>query len=599
MRPASWLLAAVALIALALIAPAQELDSSQLPAGALVASDGPLPTFLPADEAFRLEYGWRDDRTLQVRWVMPPGYYLYRKQMSLQGDGFEAAQLPPGKLKHDEFFGESEVYYGELSVPMRLQADAPDSLQLQLRWQGCAEAGLCYPPEKTTLVFGRPNSDLASAPARADSLPQAEDQRLAAQLSDGALWLNLLLFVGLGLLLAFTPCVLPMVPILSSLLVGAGAVSRGRNLALSASYVLAMALTYAAAGAAAAATGASLQSALQTPWVLIAFSMLMVALALSMFGLYELRLPTALNNWLTRTSNKQQGGNLAGVAMMGMLSALIVGPCVAPPLIGVLVYISQSGNLLVGALTLFALGIGMGLPLMFAGAALGEALPRAGGWMQQISRFFGFGLLGLAVWFLERLVSAQVAAALWGTLAVVAGLWLFSGSVPRLAAAQTGLQRAVQLVLLLLALLILLWGGAQLGNASGWVQVRFGPSAPTEAFVPDAEIHSLAQFKAVLAAEDKPVILDFYADWCVECKQMEARVFPDPKVQRALRRWHLVRADVTANDAVAKELLRHYGVLGPPTLLFFDAADNERRGRRGIGYLSADQLVQRLEAPER
>ena len=555
-----------------------------------------LSRFLPVDQAFKLEYGWQDKDTLALGWQIADDYYLYREQMKVESDGFVVPPKPAGVDKVDEFFGATEVYYQQVNLLLPVAQYAGDQLTLQLHWQGCAEAGLCYPPQKRTLTLYRPGFGGDSAGGMpAPQLSLAADEQIASQLAGGSIWYSLLLFLGFGLLLTFTPCVLPMVPILSGLLVGAGTISRPRAMALSGAYVLAMASTYAVAGVAAAASGASLQVAMQSPLVLIGFSAVIVALALSMFGLYDLQVPARLQTWLNSKSGGKRGGSLTGAATMGFLSALIVGPCVAPPLVGALLYIGQTGDMVLGGLALFSLGLGMGLPLMLFGAALGSLLPAAGAWMERIKLLFGFGLLGLAVWFIERLLSAPWQAAVWALFWLGLAVWLLLGCWRfwRQAAAASGqgnvagrriwlaLQGAGGAASLLAAVLMTLAA----------VQARTADTV--DLF--DAQVRSLPQLQALLPQQSKPVMLDFYADWCIECKLMERHVLTDPQVSRALDAVVLVRADVTANDTAEVALMKHYGVLGPPTVLFFDSDGAEMRGLRLTGYADAATLLAHLQ----
>ena len=605
------LAALLALSSLLLAAPAlAQQEPGGEPPGAL-----PFPAqalgegkFLHPDRAFRFQYGWQDPQTLGLHWEIAPRYYLYRKRLVAQGRHLELQPPPQGQWLTDEFFGESEVYRDQLRLQLRLDeaaqaADsaASDCLQVRLQWQGCADDGLCYTPQRRTLTLARPgapddaaclrDAGLAVAdggPGSDPSLnggsapPLAEDQALSARLAAGALLPNLLLFFGLGILLTFTPCVLPMVPIVSGILAGAQDLTRARSLWLTGIFVLSMALVYAGAGAVAATTGASLQAALQAPWVLSAFALLMAALALASFGLYQLRLPARLTNLLHGLSRRQRGGGTAGVAAMGALSALIAAPCITPPLIGALLYIAQTGDTPTGALALFAMGLGMGVPLLLVGAALGALLPRAGAWMQLINGALGFALLGLSLWFLDRIPALhQAVGYLWALLAVAA-----------LAGLTLGLHRLGKRVLPAAAALA---GTAAIALfAAGGATLPWRPGPASTAFAPHLQATSLEQVRQQIAASDKPVILDFYADWCVECRLMERDVFAQPRIRRLLREWTLVRVDITANDAAARRLLREYGVIGPPTLIFAAPDGREARALRALGFVGADALERRL-----
>ncbi len=579
---------------------------------------------LRVEQAFVPSTVWTGERSLTVRWDIAEGYYLYRDQLEITGPGVQSAPTPAGVVKQDPYFdGPLEVYYGSVGVPVRLAENAGGDAPLMLRWQGCAEDVLCYPPQSAALRWAAPQQPveiellgIPSAPrtaAAAGPAPSvAEDQQLAQQLGSGGLLWNLIVFFGLGLLLALTPCVLPMVPILSSLIVGAGEISRARSLALSLTYVLPMALTYALAGVAAAYFGTNLQAVLQTPWVLWSFSALFVLLGLSMFGLYEIQVPQRLQTWLSYQSDRAQGGSLVGAAGMGLLSALIVGPCVAPPLVGALIYITQSGDMALGGLALLALGLGMGAPLVLVGALLGSVLPRVGAWMEQIKWLFGFVLFGLALWFIERVVDADTAALLWGALLCLAAAWLLMGeradsagageageagpagifrnsAGPRTAAAM----RLLGLVRPAAGLAALVWALLFFAQSAGGAGLGLAASASAGGGL--ITVRSAAELDAVLERQDDPVVLDFYADWCIECRAMEAEILPRPDVRAALSGWVFVKADVTENSPANQTLLDRYGVLGPPTVLFFNGADAELRALRITGAPSAEQLIQILE----
>lgn len=599
------LLALSSLLLAAIPAQAQQGQTGELPA-ALPFPAQPLGEgkFLHPDQAFRFQYGWQDPQTLGLHWEIAPRYYLYRKRLVAEGRHLALQAPPQGEWLTDEFFGESEVYRDQLRLQLRLDQGAPaaadgDCLQVRLQWQGCADDGLCYTPQRRTLTLARPGMPEDAACLRdvglavADGGPDspsadggggglAEDQALFARLAGGALLPSLLLFFGLGILLTFTPCVLPMVPIVSGILAGARDLTRARSLWLTGIFVLAMSLVYAGAGAIAATTGASLQAALQAPWVLSAFALLMVALALASFGLYQLRLPARLTNLLDSLSRRQRGGGEAGVAAMGALSALIAGPCVTPPLVGALLYIAQTGDTLTGALALFAMGLGMGVPLLLVGAALGTLLPRAGAWMQLINGALGFALLGLALWFLDRIPALhQAVGYLWALLAVAA-----------LAGLSLGLHRLGRRILPAIAALA---GTAALALfAVSGATLPWRPGPESAALRPDLHASTLQQVRRQIAASDKPVVLDFYADWCVECRLMEKDVFAQPQIRQLLRGWTLVRVDITANDAAARRLLREYGVIGPPTLIFAAPDGREARALRAVGFVDAQALQRRL-----
>ncbi len=569
------------------------------------ASENP---FLPVDEAFRIQPGEivvEDGATaLKLRWDIADGYYLYRHRFEFTvtepaGLSLGEVELPEGKHKIDEYFGEIQAYYHgvEARLPM-LSAPVPDRIRVSVRYQGCADKGLCYPPQNREIDFELAATDDASlsfdeskAPTSQDRQP--EQDRLAGLIGGGN-WLSIIgQFYLLGLLLAFTPCVLPMVPILSGVIVGLDKQrSAGLAFMLSLSYVLAMAFAYALFGAIAGLFGHNLQAAMQAPAVLISFSALFVALSLSMFGVYKLQLPSSLQTRLSEISSKQKGGTLIGAALMGFFAALIVGPCVAPPLAGALLYIGQTGDPVGGGMALFSMGLGMGTPLLALGTLEGRFLPKAGAWMTRINHLFGFLLLGVAVWLLSRIASPLLIMLMWGALTL--GLGVYLGALSR--SERTGWQQLEQTVgLLALVYGVLILVGASLGGTDPLrplVHTKTGSQA-LHAGVQFNRIKSHADLQAALASSDKPVMLDFYADWCVACKDMESKVFTDPAVANLMSQMHLLQADVTANDATDQALMRRLGVIGPPTMIFYQNG-TEHTTSRLVGELTASDFAAHL-----
>lgn len=591
---------------------------------ALAAGTASSNDFLSVGEAFTYDVSVNADDTLTVSWTIADGYYLYRHQFDFAGRPTPVVDvgMPHGQPIEDEFFGKSEVYHDSVAV----RVDPGNAQTVELTWQGCAEAGLCYPPQRATLDLAGYNlgggtaapvdsndegagTTTAQAKAgRSDAL--GEDQSLAAQLSDSNTAWVLLVFFGLGLLLVFTPCVLPMVPILTSLIVGSGARGR-RGLTLSLAYVLPMALTYALLGVAAALAGANLQAALQTPWVLGAFALVFVALALAMFGVYELQLPAALRNRLDRASSAQRGGSLGGAAVMGALSALIVGPCMTAPLAGALLFIAESGDVLIGGSALFALGLGMGAPLVLAGSLGARFLPRPGPWMNGVKAVFGFVLLGMALWFVARVTPASWMLGLWGAWLLAIGTTLYQVA---LRAAQAKLPLAM--IARVAGLLIGLWGALLVIGAAGGASDPMRPLAfagapanTTDAggeagaqtddfmarFEPVSDLDALDAQVAKAGENGRWTVVDFYADWCISCKVIESEVFGDARVQAALADVQLLRPDVTDNDAADRALMGHYGVVGPPTLLLIGPDGEEARSARIVGELNAEAFLDHLE----
>jgi len=564
--------------------------------------------FLPPEQAFLFDPVVDNGRvTLNLR--VHPGYYLYRDKtkVTLEGaaSGVTAAlEMPVGEDHEDEFFGKQRVFRGDVALIATLSASLPadTAAVLRVQYQGCADAGLCYPPQTKLVPLGTGGRASAIAEPSTNAAAGAalsEQDRLAEVIRSGSIVVLLGTFLLLGLALTFTPCVLPMIPILSGIIAGQGArATPARAFGLSLAYVLAMALTYTVAGVLAGLFGQNLQAALQDPWVLGAFALTFVALSFSMFGYYELQMPAAVQEKLTSWSNRAEGGTFVGAAIMGLLSALIVGPCVTAPLVGALIYIGQSGDPVRGGLALFALSIGMGVPLMLVGTSLGGLLPRAGAWMEKVKQVFGVLLLATALWFARTLLPGALVMVGWGLLSI--GLGLVLGAFEAAAQRKGGLAMVKQVV----ALAFLVWGGAILvGAATG----GRNPLQPLERLGAGAPVHALAfqRIKSVeeldvavaaSAAAGKPVMLDFYADWCVACKEMEAYSFPDPRVQNALAGVTLLQADVTANDAVDQALMKRSGIFGPPAILFYDARGQELRAARVVGFVPADAFAAHLTA---
>ena len=609
---------------------------------------------LPPEQAFGFEAIVGDGNTLLLRFTPAKGYYLYRDKTSLTlkaGDDITLGKprWPQGTPHRDEHFGNVIVYFDQIDVPLPLlrHSAAAANVTLTATFQGCQTDGICYPPMTRTVGLAVPAGTVAgdaaqrtvvaatevttrdssepaapaqsadaalrksdSTPLRADAearggtLEQvasqsyrgaAEDSQLAAALAGSNRWLTLLGFFGAGLLLAFTPCVLPMIPILSGLIAGHGTrLGTGRALLLSLVYVTANALVFTVAGVVAGLLGANLQAAFQNPWIITAFAALFVALAMSSFGLYELQLPMALRSKLGALTDRQRGGSLAGVAAMGALSALIVGPCVAPPLAGAVLYIGQSHDPVLGGAALFLLAMGMGVPLLAFGAAAGRGMPTSGPWMTAAQRVFGFVFLGLAVWMLSRILPGAVTLALWGLLALAAAAWAFTAATAsprtRLLARFAGL------------VLTVVGAGQLLGAFAG----RSDPLQPLAGVVggrPESRDLAFRTIKsstdldreiAAAQAAGKPLLFDFYADWCVSCKEMEKYTFTDPAVHAALADFILLKADVTANDTIDRALMQRLGIIGPPATLFFGAG-SERRELRLVGFEKTAAFVSRIQ----
>ncbi len=572
------------------------------------------PEFLDPEDAFFYSAEIIDSHTIRANFDIVDDYYLYKDKFEFTIEDAEGITIvsaigSKGKEKDDEFFGLMEVYYGKASFTINLQHTLQDETPITLvaRYQGCADAGLCYPPVSSHIGLLLPagdgtTPDRATSPLNSAPLLSEQDQ-LADALANSSAWLTIATFFGLGLLLAFTPCVFPMIPILSSIIVGQGEqITTRRAFTLSLVYVLAMALTYTIAGVFAGMFGENLQIMLQNVWVLGSFSIVFVALAMSMFGFYELQLPNRVQSKLSEMSNSQQGGTLVGTAIMGFLSALIVGPCVAPPLAGALIYIGQSGDALLGGMALFALSMGMGLPLLAIGASAGKLLPHAGDWMNNIKAVFGVMLLAVAIWMLERIIPASATLALWAILLISSSIYL--GALEPVGIGGTGwkkLWKGLGLFLLICGSLLLI--GAASG-AKNPLQPLQGISLAASGSSSQSDKLS---FKIVKTEKDlqreltfakqnnQPVMLDFYADWCVSCKEMERYTFSDPQVKAALSGFHLLKADVTANDADDKALLKRFELIGPPSIIFYDRNGQEQRNLRLVGFMEATSFRQHAE----
>ncbi|MFC5459564.1 protein-disulfide reductase DsbD [Massilia niabensis] len=584
--------------------------------------------FLDPSIAFRVSARMDGDSTAVVTYAIADGYYMYRERFKFTAAGVKLGepQIPAGKVKYDETFQKDvETYKG--SVTIRIPVDGTGPFTLVAASQGCADAGLCYPPQEASLQLaaggaapmaslpiganapaqqssilssgplseGPGSAGMSQAPATAPAPPAtvsaaqapSEMAGIDAILQGGRLLAIVPAFALLGLGLAFTPCVLPMVPILSSIIVGEGGkVKRSRGLMLSVTYSLGMAIVYTALGVAAGLIGEGLAAALQNPWVLGTFALLIVAMAMSMFGFYELQVPASLQTKLAGASSRQASGKLAGVFAMGAISALIVGPCVAAPLAGALVYISQTRDVLIGGAALFSMAVGMSIPLLLVGVSAGSLLPRAGAWMESVKRFFGVLMLAMALWLVSPVLPAALQMVLWAALLLGYGAWLLSrrGPWPAMAlGAAFGLLGAMQLV------------GVASGGRDALAPLAHLTGAPQHA-LQFKRVKTVADLDAALAANrGKTAMLDFYADWCVSCKEMEKLTFVDPAVQAKLANTVLLQVDVTANDAHDKAMLKRFGLFGPPGIIFFDANGAEIPDSRVIGYQNAGKFLGSLQ----
>ncbi len=562
-------------------------------------------TFLPPDQAFQLTLNAVDAHTLQANFSITPDYYLYRDRISFKpaDASFTLGKidLPQGETKQDRNFGAVQVFHQGTTAQLSIAAPAgQDSVALIAEYQGCSEQGLCYPPITKNLTVSLNNLPVsASSPTSLSAATAAssnENLQIAQVLRGGNFWLVLSFFFGAGLLLAFTPCVFPMIPILSGIIVGRGAhLTKLHAFILSAAYVLGMALTYAGAGIAAGLSGELLSSALQTPWVLGSFAAVFVVLALSMFGFYELQLPAALQSKLANTSNKLHGGHLGGVFVMGALSAIIMGPCVAAPLAGALLYISQTHDAVLGGIALFTLALGMGAPLLLIGSSAGFLLPKAGGWMESVKKVFGVMLIGLAIWIIQPIIAISVQMLLWGALLIISSVYLqVFGSLASYAHGWQKFRKGCAVLLLLLGIAYLVGALSGAKDILRPLAALGGAAQPSS--VQWTHIKDVAELDdRIRAAQGKLVVLDFYADWCTSCKEMERDTFSNAAVQAQLKNALLLQADVTANTAADKALLQRYALFGPPATLFFDAQGQEISDARVLGYQAAQQFLATLQ----
>jgi thiol:disulfide interchange protein DsbD len=554
--------------------------------------------FLPIDEAFALTSEALSVNTIQLNWRIADGYYLYKERMKVEPTGatstIGALVLPKGENHHDEYFGDQEVFRQSVDATFSVPPSDAKTVEVKVTYQGCADAGLCYPPETKTLTVSledAPATDSLAASGIDSGGYVSEQDSYADKIKNGNLFLVLLSFFGAGLLLAFTPCVLPMVPILSGIIAGSGEnVTTRRSFMLSVSYVLGMAFTYTAAGIAAGAIGQgfNLQATFNQPWIITLFSLLFVVLAASMLGLFTIEMPAFIQTRLSSKSNEQQAGTYIGVGVMGALSALIVSACVAPPLIAALTVISQTGDVVRGGAALFVMSLGMGTPLLLVGASAGKLLPRAGAWMDTVKNLFGVLFLAVAAWMLSRIVPGWAALLLWAVPAFVLAWVLWRPTFKSPGARNTSRALAVAAGIYGVSLLV----GVPLGGTN--------PLAPIPQLAAKVEHLEFKRFKTVgdlerevaaASATGKPVMVDFYADWCVSCIEMEHKTFTVPEVQAALKGVVLLQADVTANDDEDKKLYTHFGIVGPPTIAFYGADGKERRNFRVVGFMEAAEFA--------
>ena len=564
---------------------------------------------LPPEQAFKFYAQALDHKTVEVHWQIAEGYYLYREKISLSTPNSDIVKLGPYSIPHgtpksDEAFGEVEIFHHALSfsIPVEQSKNPPVPFKLTAGFQGCAEVGVCYPPMTKTLTITpstlkKNSSPLTLAP---NIESYSEQDQIAQDLSNKSYGLILASFFGFGLLLAFTPCIFPMIPIISGIIVGQKEpVTARRGFLLSLSYVLAGAVAYTAFGILAALFGSNLQAELQQPWIIASFSGLFILLSLSMFGFYNLELPQSIQNRINRISNQQKNNGMISAAIMGALSALIVGPCVAAPLTGALIYIGQSGDVLLGGSALFLMGIGMGIPLLAIGASAGSFLPKSGAWLNTTKSIFGVAMLAVAVWMLDRIFPAPIMMGLWASLLIIPAIYMHAiDPLPQPSSGWNKLWKGVGLMMLIYGIILII--GIASGNTNPLQPLHhFGqttktPEQPTQ-FESIGSLNVLNQKLAQAEQQQQWVMLDFYADWCISCKEMEAYTFSNNLVQKELSQFMLLQADVTAMTADDNALLKHFNLIGPPAILFFDPRQNEKKHLRLVGYKTADDFLNHLK----
>lgn len=571
---------------------------------------------IPADQAFRLNVSVENPETLQAQWKITPGYFLYKdrfsyKVVSPEGTELGPIALPEGIEKHDEILGQYQVYQSNLTLKMPLKNVKSNELMIKICYQGCSADGYCYPPQtkEIALNLDAPPSELFSGKTVNGHPPGqslSEQDKLTELLASQSFWLSILSFFGFGLLLSFTPCVLPMVPILSGIIIGHGkTITLGKAFRLSLTYVIAMAATYAVAGVLAGFAGQTLQAALQQTWLLIGFSGIFVLLSLSLFGFYELRLPAAITEKISSLSNKQHSGHYLSVAIMGILATLIVSPCVSPPLIGALAYIGQTGDAILGGSALFAMGLGMGVPLLIIGTSGGKLLPKAGPWMKIVEATFGVILLAVAVWMLSRILPGQLVMFFWAGLLIIPAVYMGILNPMK----QTGwanFWRGLGLVFAIYGVILMI--GAAMGNDNplepleqktnpfiNYPASKYSAENPEATFITIKTNDDFDRQLNQATLKNKITMLDFYADWCISCKEMDRHTFTDPNVKAKLQKMVLLRADVTNNDIEDRALEERLKVIAPPTILFFDKDGSEIVSQRIVGEKNAEQFLQHLE----
>jgi thiol:disulfide interchange protein DsbD len=562
---------------------------------------------LPATDVFHVTVNNVDPNTFILEWEIKSGYYLYSDRIRLTAPqesniNLGSLRLPPTETKTDKQGHVYTIYRNHLSIPVDILGLSPGESLLELRYQGCSDDGFCYPPEikeikiaidaelaLTSVNMEQPNDIPIKHPIN------ATNQDISTIFTEHGWVMIVLIFFGFGLLLSFTPCILPMVPVLSGIIIGHGKeITTRKAFLLSLSYVLSMSVTYAALGAVVALLGENLQISMQSPWAISLFSLIFILLALSMFGFYEFKLPDSWQEKIAGSSRSNRGGHYIGAAIMGCLSTLILSPCVTAPLIGVLTYIAQSHNMFLGCLTLFALSLGMGTPLLLIGTSAGKLLPKTGGWMNVIKAFFGIVLLGVAIYLMSRIIPISVTMFLWSCLFIFSGI--YAGALTTAHSAKEKSQQGIGIILFIYGLLLLI--GTSMGASDPLHPLALlKASAVNETqkmlVVPQQSVHTVEQ--QIKEAKGKPVMLDFYADWCASCKVMEETTFKDAEVQKLLTQFQVIKIDVTKNSIEDKELMRYFNVIAPPTFLFFSQDGAPLKQLKTVGEVSAAHFINILK----
>lgn len=584
-------------------------EFSSNPLSLLTKSDA-ADEFLQPDAAFKLNLNAVDANNIQAEFSVTPGYYLYRQRIKFEIQTPNTARavtnqtveitLPTGEIKEDANFGKQEVYHHDFKANIKVADASNDVVTIAASYQGCSEKGLCYAPIKKTFnVTLNKNAIASTTNNTGSSVNNADGSDTASLLKSGNIWLVIVGFFGAGLLLSLTPCVLPMIPILSSIIVGnqpnQGHSNKLHSFSLSVAYVFGMSLSYTLAGIAAGLSGSLLSQSLQNPWVLGISAFVFVLLALSMFDVYELKLPSALEDKLVNTSNKLKGGRFLGVFIMGVLSALIVSPCVAAPLAGALIYIGQSQDVILGGTALFALSLGMGAPLLVIGAAGGQLLPKVGNWMNAVRNFFGVLMLGMAIWLISPVIATSIQLALWATLLIVTAVYLSAlDNLPAHANNAAKFWKGIAVIMLIFGVALLF--GALTGAKSALqplssLSIKSTSQQKSASPLAFTRIGSITELEKKLAeTKGQPVMLDFYADWCVACKELEQFTFSDEKVQQQLKNTTLLQLDMTANSDEDKALLKRFALFGPPGIVFFNGNGQEMTSLKTIGFQDADRF---------